>query len=100
MADLLGLATKEITRKEILKLCQEAGEVGCSKEVLNAALGKLGIKSKDLDMEIHYLQEKGLLHVQLIENERLNIRRKVVQITASGMDYLDGVGEDIPGIGV
>ena len=100
MTDLLGLATKEITRKEILKLCQEAGELGCSKEVLNAALGKLGITSENLDMELHYLQEKGLLHVQLIENKRLDIRRKVVQITASGMDYLDGAGEDIPGIGV
>lgn len=100
MADLLGLATKEITRKEILKLCQEAGELGCSKEVLNAALGKLGITPKNLDMELHYLQEKGLLHVQLIENARLNIRRKVVRITASGMDYLEGTGEDIPGIGV
>ncbi len=100
MANLLNLAEKEVIRKEILTLCQEAGEIGCSKEVLNAALGQMGINAEDLDSQIRYLEEKGLLRTELIENRRLNIHRKIVWLTAVGTDYLDGIGEDIPGIGV
>ena len=40
MGKMVALAEKEIIRKEILMLCQEAGEFGCSPEVLNAALKK------------------------------------------------------------
>lgn len=101
MSKMINLAEKEIARKEILLLCQEADEVGCSKEVLKTALGKCGLNPElNVDMEIRYLEEKGLLRVNRVENKRLGIRREIVFLTAQGMDYLDGTGEDIPGIGV
>lgn len=101
MGKLVALAEKEIVRKEILMLCQEAGELGCSQEVLNAALKKYGFESGyDLNTEIMYLEEKGLVSVRTINNIRLDIKRKVIRITAKGIDYLDGNGEDITGIGV
>lgn len=101
MGSLIALAEKEIVRKEILMLCQEAGELGCSREVLNAALKKYGFESEyNLDTELLYLEDKGLIRVHTVANVRLNIRRKIVHIAAKGIDYLDGTGEDIPGIGV
>lgn len=101
MGKMVALAEKEIIRKEILMLCQEAGELGCSPEVLNAALKKYGFESGfDLNTEIMYLTDKGLVSVREINNIRLGIKRKIVRITATGIDYLDGNGEDIPGIGV
>lgn len=101
MASMVALAEKEIIRKEILMLCQEAGELGCSTEVLNAALKKYGFESEYcLDREVLYLEEKGLVSIRTVNNVRLGIKRKIIRITANGMDYLDGNGEDIPGIGV
>lgn len=101
MGKMTTLAEKEIIRKEILMLCQEAGELGCSQEVLNAALKKYGFESGfDLNTEIMYLTDKGLVSVREINNIRLGIKRKIVRITANGIDYLDGNGEDITGIGV
>lgn len=100
MSEVIRTAGKEAMRKEILSLCQEAAPLGCSKEVLRAALSKIGIDASGLDREADYLQGKGLLHIEPVGNPRLGIQREVCRITPAGTDYLDGNGPDITGVGV
>lgn len=100
MSDLVKLAEREILRGEILKLCREAAPVGCSEKVLRATVERLELSTDGLEQELYYLQEKGLLKKEHTENKRLGISRDIYMITAAGMDYLDGNGPDIPGIGV
>lgn len=100
MSDILGLTKKEILRKEILMLCQSAGETGCSRQVVEAALGKMYPETADIGQEIYYLKEKQLLRLEETRNSRLGIQRDIYFITGAGIDYLDGTGPDIPGIGV
>lgn len=100
MSDLRKLMEKEIIRKEILLLCQSAGETGCSKQVVTAALQKTYPEASDIGKELYYLQEKKLLRLEKVENSRLGLERDIYYITGAGMDYLDGTGPDIPGIGV
>lgn len=100
MSDLLKLTEKEITRKEILLLCQSAGETGCSRQVVEAALKKACPEAAEIGKELYYLQEKQLIRMERIGNSRLGLERDIYFITGAGMDYLDGTGPDIPGIGV
>ena len=100
MSNVLELTKKEIMRKEILVLCQSAGEVGCSKQVIRAAVGEMYPEMTDIEKELYYLQEKQLLRLEKVGNRRLDLQRDIYFITASGIDYLDGTGPDIPGIGV
>lgn len=100
MGNVLELTKKEIMRKEILALCQSAGEMGCSRQVIQAAMGKMSPDMPDIGTELYYLQEKQLLRLEKVGNNRLGLQRDIYFITASGIDYLDGTGPDIPGIGV
>lgn len=100
MNDLLEITKKEFIRKEILVLCQSAGEVGCSRQVIQAAVGKMYPDMTSIDTELYYLQEKQLLRQEKVGNRRIGIQREIFFITAAGIDYLDGTGPDIPGIGV
>lgn len=100
MGNLVKLAEREIMRGEILRLCREAVPVGCSPQVLNSALGKLGLDTEELSKELFYLKEKGMLKAEHKENKRLGISREIYFITAEGMDYLDGNGPDLQGIEV
>ena len=100
MGDIVKLAEKEIMRGEILRLCREAAPLGCSPQVLGAALRKAGLDTEEMDKELFYLKERGLLQRERTENRRLGISRDIYSITAGGMDYLDGNGPDISGIEV
>ncbi|MCM1304584.1 MAG: hypothetical protein NC305_13380 [Lachnospiraceae bacterium] len=102
MGDMLELAKKEILRKEILMLCRTASETGCSRQVVHSVAAKMGagFREPDIDGELYYLQEKQLLRLEKTGNIRLGIQRDIYFITAAGIDYLDGTGPDIPGIGV
>lgn len=100
MSDLRELTEKEIIRKEILLLCQSAGETGCSRQVLTAAMEKAYPEAKEVGKELYYLQEKQLLRMEKVGNKRLGLERDIYFITGAGIDYLDGTGPEIPGIGV
>ncbi len=100
MGDMVKLAEKEIMRGELLRLCREAAPIGCSTQVLGAALRKAGLDTEEMDKELYYLKGKGLLQREHTENRRLGISRDIYFITAAGMDYLDGNGLDLPGIEV
>lgn len=98
--NLRKLTEKEIIRKEILLLCQSAGETGCSRQVVEAALKKAYPEAADIGKELYYLKEKQLVRMDKIGSLRLGLERDVYFITGAGMDYLDGTGPEIPGIGV
>lgn len=100
MSDMVKMAEREILRGEILKLCREAAPVGCSEKVLRATVERLELSADGLEQELYYLTEKGFIRKEHTENKRLGISRDIYMITAAGMDYLDGNGPDIPGIGV
>ena len=100
MGDMVKLAKREIMRGELLRLCREAAPIGCSPQVLSAALRKAGLDTEEMDKELFYLKDKGLLRAEHTENRRLGISRDIYSITAEGMDYLDGNGPDLSGIEV
>ena len=101
MSNMIETAEKEIIRAEILSLCSMAAPDGASTKVVMAALKKSGyrITEEELDRQASYLKEKGLIETDCLDNDRLGIHRKVLRITASGTDYLEGNGGSITGIG-
>ncbi|MBP3487296.1 MAG: hypothetical protein J6K53_02765 [Roseburia sp.] len=99
MSDLVKLAEVEVMRREVLELCYASAPLGCSKQVLEVSIRKMGIDTADLDKQLYYMVEKSLLKVEHAGNPRLGIHRDVYSITAVGMDYLDGNGAEIPGMG-
>lgn len=100
MSKLMELAAKEIFRKEIMQLCSQAAPIGCSMEVLNAALAHSGQAGRgELLRQVDYLEQKGMVTVKEVGNSRLGISRKIVSITADGTDYLEGSMGGMAGIG-
>lgn len=100
MSDLIKTAEKEILRKEILELCYRAAPAGCSMEVLTAAFAHGGgIDKEEIVRQVDYLEGKCLVSVQKVGNERLGISRKIVKLTADGIDYLEGNTDRLAGIG-
>lgn len=100
MSNLIQTAEKEILRKEIMNLCYQAGPIGCSTDVLAAAFAHGGTCSRDeLERQVDYLEDKNLVNVQTVGNERLGLSKKVVKLTAEGIDYLEGNTDRITGIG-
>lgn len=100
MSDLLKTAEKEILRREIMELCEQAAPIGAGLPVLKAALRKSGydLTEQDILRQVDYLEGKGLVKKDVIENRRLDISRCVVTLTPEGMDFLEGNGPDVPGV--
>lgn len=101
MDKALDTAQKGVVREEMLSICGMAGIGGADTKVIRAMAKKNGydISEEDIIRHARYLEEKGLVSVREIGNERLGIRRTVVSITALGTDHLEGSTADIPGIG-
>lgn len=102
MSNLIQTAEKEILRKEILNLCYQAPSVGCSIDVLAAAFAHSGVSGRNREeivRQIDYLKSKGLVTVETVGNERLNLSRDIVKLTPDGTDYLEGNTGQIAGIG-
>lgn len=101
MSSLLDLAAKEVLRKEILQLCEQSAPIGCSIDVLKAALFHKGSEGTDeLEKQVNYLELKGLVTTNGVENRTLNISKKIVSITAAGIDFLEGNSEQVKGIDI
>ncbi|MBD5497465.1 MAG: hypothetical protein HDR11_06830 [Lachnospiraceae bacterium] len=96
MSNLTETAGKEILRNEILEICRETAPDGAGIPLLKACLHKAGIETdeRELERQAAYLQDKGLAAVDEIKNVRLGIRRRIVRITAAGMDFLEGNREE------
>ena len=100
MSDLIKTAEKEILRKEILGLCYQAPPTGCSMDVLAAAFAHSGTcDKKEIARQVDYLEAKHLVLVQTVGNERLGISKKIVKLTAEGIDYMEGNAGQLAGIG-
>ena len=101
MSNLLDVAAKEILRREILQLCYQAAPIGCSMDVLEAALSHKGTENaEELEKQAGYLESKGMVSTETLNNRALNLSKKVVKITAAGIDFLEGNSEQVKGIGV
>lgn len=101
MSSLLDLAAKEILRKEILQLCEQSVPDGCSTDVLKAALfHKDSEAAGELEKQVNYLELKGMVTVKNVENRALKISKKIVNITAYGIDFLEGNAEQVKGIDI
>lgn len=101
MSNVMDTAKNEIIRKEILELCGQAYMCGAGIPVLKAALRKCDhiMTDQELMMQINYLEGKGLVRQEVVENRRLGMKRCIVFLTPEGMDYLEGNGPDIVGVG-
>lgn len=101
MSNLLDLAAKEILRKEILQLCFEAAPEGCSMDVLRAAFSHDGAEdARELEKQVGYLEAKGMVSTNKVENRILKLSKTIVKITAAGIDLLEGNTEQVKGIGI
>lgn len=96
MSNLIQTTGKEILRNEILTICEETAPEGASLPLLKSCLHKIGmeVEERELDRQVSYLQQKGLVAVEEIGNVRLNIQRRIVRITAAGADLLEGNREE------
>lgn len=101
MSNLMNTAGNEVVRKEILELCRETAPYGAGTQVIKAALRKSDytVEDKELLTHIEYLKGKGLVRTDEVSNQRLGIHRLIVYLTPEGIDYLDGNGPDIVGVG-
>ena len=102
MSNLIQTAEKEILRKVILNLCYQAPSVGCSTDVLVAAFAHSGVSGREREeivKQVDYLKLKGLVTVESVGNERLNLSRDIVKLTADGIDYMEGNTDQFVGIG-
>lgn len=101
MSKLMDTAEREELRMEILQLCMEAQPYGTNPNVLRAALRKGGydLPERELLTQIDYLEGKGLVETQEVQNRRLDIHRLIVRLTPAGTDFLEGNGPDITGVG-
>lgn len=84
-----------------MELCGQTGDCGAGIPVMKAALRKFkhDITEQELIMHIGYLEGKGLVRRETVENHRLGIKRCIVFLTPEGIDYLEGNGPDIVGVG-
>ena len=97
----MDTANKEVIRREILELCRETQPFGAGFPALKAALRKCDheVSEKELLTHVEYLKGKGLIRTEEISNKRLGLNRVLAHLTPEGMDYLDGNGPDIVGVG-
>lgn len=100
MSNLMNTAEKETIRREIMDLCSQAAPYGAGLPVLKAALRKCGhdLTDQELEVQVDYLEGKGLVKKNVVENRRLAINRCIVVLTPAGTDYLEGNGPDIAGV--
>lgn len=101
MGNMMDTAANEVVRKEILELCRQAAPYGAGIPVLKAALRKCDhiMTDQELMMQVGYLEGKGLVRKKEVVNRRLDIQRQIIFLTPEGMDYLEGNGPDIVGVG-
>lgn len=92
MSRMVELAEKEVMRTDILEICRQSIPIGADAQVIRAALRRSGhdASERDVDDALYYLQGRGLLELQAVDNRRLGIHRIIARITAEGIDVLDG----------
>lgn len=90
---ILEVTGKMILRGNILKICEIAQPLGAAQEVIIGAMRKEGYSCSEEDVRnaCEYLQGKGLILLEDIHNDVLQIHRTLAKITPKGIDVLDGL---------
>lgn len=98
---LITITEKQILRDQVLEILQEAGNRGANRRVISLALHKIGygVDMRDLDDALSYLEGKGLILSERVQNRALEIDMVVYRITPDGVDVLEGTME-AQGVGV
>lgn len=99
MSKLMEVAEKELIRREILEMAQMTAPEGANLRLLRAALRRVGhdLTEDEIERQVGYLQGKGLVDRNPVENRTLGIRRVIVRITADGTDFLEG-NKEVAGV--
>lgn len=89
---LVGTTEKMALRGNILRICEAAAPLGAGLEVILGALKREGWQAspEETRKACAYLQGKGLLELEEIRNDVLNIHRTLARFTPLGIDVLDG----------
>lgn len=84
----------------VLDMCKVNYPHGCSEQLIvtTAKQNQFDVSTGLVAGHIEYLEEKGYVRVDEIKNERLKINRKMVYITAKGIDLLEGNIPEDPGV--
>lgn len=92
MNKIIELSEKRIIRNEILKVLDEMSSTGASTKLLRKALNTSGLSvtQENVNKEVEYLQGKGVISVEHIENKALGIKRDIITITSKGIDVIEG----------
>ena len=91
MNEILNVAGKEIVRRGDHGAVQGGRAYGAGTPVLKAALRKTGhdLTDQELMRQVDYLEGKGLVHKEMVENRRLGISR-CIDAPVPGGDGLSG----------
>ncbi|AEG60029.1 hypothetical protein [Desulforamulus ruminis] len=84
----------------ILTMCKNNYPHGCSEKLIQIAVGENQFTSSPALIHAHleYLEEKGYVRLEELQAKGLGISRKVVYITAKGIDLLEGSIALDPGV--
>jgi hypothetical protein len=95
MRQTINRAQNEVLRTRILRITEARFPEWILKDVLFRTLENSHVDTSlnDLDFNVHYLAEKGLLKVET-EGKKTNAAWRV-KLTARGIDYLEGRLEEI-----
>lgn len=82
----------------ILSMCKTNYPYGCSEELISQAAADMGfaVSPGQISGHIEYMREKGYVRVDELKSGRFI--REIVKITARGIDLLDRVITEDPGI--
>ena len=97
MSKLLDVTEKQILRGCCLNICEQAEPLGAGTEVIYSALKKSGYTDyakSDIEEACVYLEKKGLVRLEYVKNDILNIKRCIAHITAKGTDFLEGAVQE------
>lgn len=93
MSKLLDVTEKQILRGCCLNICEQAEPLGAGTEVIYSALKRMGYADytkDDIEEACIYLEKKGLVKLEYVKSEVLNIKRCIAHITPKGTDLLEG----------
>lgn len=90
----------EERRRLELEILREFGDTCIGHEALRIQLRDTGfdVSEKQVLEDINYLNQKYLVKVETIENRRIGVTRKLINITAHGIDFLEGNTPPIIGV--
>ncbi len=84
----------------ILSMCKVNYPHGCSEQLVQITVSENDFAASPALLAGHfeYLEEKGYVRVEEARNDKLGISRRMIYITAKGIDLLEGNIPPDPGI--